>query len=153
MQTNFARAVFRAIDEKNVTQAALAKRSGLTQPTIARIIGQNRRPDVSTLRALCNCWDDTACELGLLCEHLRDEICRAGKLEGDIVLHPKEQPRNGHQALDADLDLIRSEAVEHEDMKGLLADMANIIRRHRSRRQLRLAAEDRPPYPRKDSEK
>lgn len=146
MQTNFARAIYRAFSDMNITQAELSRRSGLTQPTISKLISDNRRPDTATLRALCNAWNDAEFELGLLCEHLRDEIGRAGKRESDIALHPTSTPKPTHTQLDEDLELIRNEAIKQQDMKYLIADMAAIVRRHRSRTHLDIAAEDRPGY-------
>lgn len=149
MRTNFARAIYRKLADSQLTQADLARMSGLAQSTIARIIGEERRPDIHTLEALCNAWNDAPYELGLLCEHLRDEITRAGKRESDVLLHPKDAPRPNHEQLDADIEVIRSEAIQHRDMHNLIADMAAIVRRHRSRHHLDIAADDRPEYPAK----
>ena len=147
MQTNFARAIARKLNEEKMTQADLARLSSLGQSTIARLTNENRRPDIDTLKALCGCWSDANSELGLLCEHLRDEIHRAGKLDGEITLRPTGQPQKNNGRIDENLDLIRSEALDHDDMESLIEDVATIIRRNRSRKNIKIAADPRGPWP------
>lgn len=130
MTTLIGKAVLRELDARNITQVQLAARAGIHHTVITKLIA-GRRPSPETLRAICNSWEDAELELGLLCEHLRDEIDRAGKLQDEIDVQPSGVVHKNPDDLDKDLDIIRQEAMEHHDVYDLLHDLAGMIRRNR----------------------
>lgn len=147
MRTHLANALLKHLERSELTQAQLAELAKVSQSTIARMISSHRRPDVDTLKALCNCWDDSHVEIGLLCEHLRDEIDRAGKLQESVDVKPSGRAVTEIGQVDRDLDLLREEAKEHGDARELLHELAQIIRRHRHAQPAVLkVAEDRESY-------
>jgi transcriptional regulator with XRE-family HTH domain len=143
----FGIAVASALRKVGLKQYELATRAGLTHPTVTRLI-KGRRPSPEILEAICNAFGDPVLEIGILCDHLRDEIKRAGKLTTDIELLPSGScPKNGLTQLDHDLDTLRSDS-DHEDMRDLIHDLAEMVRRHRrqSSTKLMMVAESKPTY-------
>ena len=89
-KTYTSRALQAAMYDYDMTQAGIAKNSGLNQTTISNLIsGRRARPDVPTLRALCapHVWTHRAAALSILLGHLRDEVERAGYPDGTIKMH------------------------------------------------------------------
>jgi transcriptional regulator with XRE-family HTH domain len=88
--THIGRAVRAAIAATGETQTAIAQRAGLHPSAVCRIISSSRRPDVSTLRAICSpaAWRSPARAVAVLVEHLRDEIERAGHPPAAVDMRP-----------------------------------------------------------------
>ncbi len=144
MKTNFGSGIAYWLEIKRMTQKDLSVMSGLSEPGITRIIKWSRRPDEKSLKALCNHWGDKHVELTLVCHHLRDEIIRAGKQNKDFNVDVNDSAMSG--SLEDDIQLIKSEAQEWEDVRTLLHELAHMIRRSSTKSIKLSAAEDRATY-------
>ena len=109
------------------TQLSLANKINLAQSSLSQIMSRPKRPETTTLRALCNCWPDADSNLRVLIEHLRDEMVRAGHAaEGEIEFRPTLPAAN---KLEAAIALVAQEAAVDRDVGALIMDLAHLIRR------------------------
>jgi transcriptional regulator with XRE-family HTH domain len=126
-RSNFGRAIYYHLTAKDLNQVDLAKLTGLSQASISRVISRERRPDVPSLRALCNCWPDRESNLRVLIEHLRDEVRRAGHDgETDVEFRPRGRPAS---AVQADIAVVASHAEHDAVVAELVHDLATLLRR------------------------
>jgi len=131
LPNDFGAAIYLELKKRNWSQADLATRAQVHQTVVTRLI-KGLRPTSLVLRKICSAWGTPKTELRLLCQHLRDEIKRAGKLHQSITVQPSGYECAAPTQVDADLDMIREEAQNHDDVRQLLTDLADMIRRHRA---------------------
>ncbi len=115
----------------NITQQTFAAGSKLSQGSIVRLESRQMRPGPETLYKLCHCTAITdADQIDILCEHLRDEIERGGKLQDSIAINPANRNTLNyatfdeiHKAADTITDIARS----RPDVAALLLDLATVV--------------------------
>jgi len=112
------------------TQLKLGEATGMRSSSLSEIISKPKRPEATTLRALCNCWPDAESNLRILIEHLRDEMVRAGHAgEGELEFRPSKPSRAD---IDRDLALLCEEATLDVDVAAIVRDLATLVRRART---------------------
>lgn len=126
-KTHFGLALNYQLRKTGMTQTQIAEKAGMAQASVSQIIGRPKRPDVDTLKALCNCWPTPAANLYVLIEHLRDEIARSGH-------HPKDEIgfrplKLAPSQVERDLELLTQQAMMDEAMAGMLHQLAEMARK------------------------
>jgi transcriptional regulator with XRE-family HTH domain len=112
------------------TQHELAAASGVDASLISRM-ARGRAPSREQLgRLVAHISADPQRRLELLFAHLRDEAEAAGIADHDYVLCGAGNFPTG--SLGSDLDLIAAECALHADVKAIITDMAQLLRRHRA---------------------
>jgi transcriptional regulator with XRE-family HTH domain len=121
-----------------LSQLDLARRVGLSQSTVSRIIDGSQLPTRDQVGAICAAIsEDRAQRLELLLAWLRDEAS-AGAVAGIDERHYKlsavsDQPDSSIPlSLSADLELIAAECVAHEDVRAAVTNLAHVLLRHRA---------------------
>ena len=75
------------MDEDGIKQIDIAAAAGMAQSTIHRTIVSERRPDVTTLKAIVHYpWPTAGRGLALMVCHLNDELKRANVAAGKIII-------------------------------------------------------------------
>ena len=135
-RTYLGGAILYHIGKHQLSQAVVAQRSGITQPSLSRLISKGQRPEPDSLKGLCCCWPDEKTNLRVLIEHLRDEMVRAGhKGEGELQFRPLGPTKIGAEE---DVALISQEVLLDSDLAALIHDLATLVRRaHASRAKAR----------------
>ncbi len=124
-RSNFGRAIGVAIETSGVPQMHVARRAGVSQTSLNRIINYARRPDPATLTALCHCWAPAE-NIRILIEHLRDEITRAQHASSTISIRPAESPTTEDIArMLALLDTYDPDAAKH--IRRLVSAMYRLV--------------------------
>lgn len=131
MATNLSTALL-GLRATGLTLTDIAQATGIAQSSLSRLIAENRRPDVDTLRALCvKSPCDEAGKLDLLLAHLRDEVDRAGRLQTDVRISRGERPTD-------DLAILADELQDEyargsSELRDLLHGLAGLCLAHRQR--------------------
>ncbi len=126
--TRLGRKLGRVMSRNGLTQLAFAKKANVANATVAKVRSYGMRPGPEMLHLLCNCPAiDRTDGVELLCEHLRDEIDRAGFLQDEITIDAG-RARASVEAIDRDLDAIREAVAEREDVRLLIHDLAVVVR-------------------------
>ena len=121
-----------------LSQLDLARRVGLSQSTVSRIIDGSQLPTREQVGAICAAIsEDRARRVELLVAWLHDEASTALVAGIDDrhykILAVSENPDSALPAsLAADLELIGAEAVAHEDVRGIVSNLAHSLLRHRA---------------------
>lgn len=126
-RTYLGNSILYHLGKHGMTQLALGEATGMRSSSLSEIISKPKRPEASTLRALCTCWPDPESNLRVLIEHLRDEMVRAGHAgEGELEFRPTK-PSKG--SLERDLALLSETAALDVDVAAIVGDLANLLRR------------------------
>lgn len=139
--SHLGRAVGFICSQRGTTQTQIASNAGLSQVVLSRACS-GTRPETKTLRALCTSQPDARDNVDLLIAHLRDEIERAGHSTHEIEISAD------HSRIDDDLRTLMEAAVEDEQLRGMLRQLASFVRSHPLQPEgaLDLAAEEPAPY-------
>lgn len=126
-KSNLARAIYTSRHELEWSLSELGKALALSPAGLNRLENNDRRPDVPTLRALVSHWPASkrAYGLRLLCEHLRDEVVRAGVGHGDVVIRLPSDKDLDPEVIRA-LDIIRSNDATYRHVCALLRQLARL---------------------------
>jgi len=132
--SHLAHALAELVSRREITLTELAALTGLNQGTVSRLAGQDRRPDVPTLHALCTLQADRKDGLNLLLAHLRDEINRAGRDQSEIIIDADEADHGD------DLRTLAEQSRHDQELAAILHHLAGLARNI----QRRIAAGDYP---------
>jgi len=132
-QTQFGVALIYEMKAHDLTQAAVAKRSGVAQAAVNQLCLMDKRPAAESLARLTapGAWPDPATAARLLIAHLRDEIARGGHTPDHYEIEPI--PPGTHADLLRDFALVKREALLDDAHAALVRDHATLIRRAQSR--------------------
>ena len=125
MQTHLANALLALLDRRDLSLSDVAQLAALSQPSLSKLIGHGRRPDIDTLRALANLAIPAHEHEGLqlLIAHLRDEVDRAGRPQKDLEIAPR-QPIDPAD----DFALLQQQAIDDRELAAILHDLAELVR-------------------------
>jgi len=126
--TRLGRKLGRIMSRNGLTQLAFSQSADIANATVAKVRSYGMRPGPEMLKTLCNCPAIARADgVELLCEHLRDEIDRAGFLQDEIQISAGTV-RPTVAEIDRDLDIIRDAVTEREDVRLLIHDLALVVR-------------------------
>ena len=129
------------LTREDKSETWLATLTGVSAPTINRLNQHRISPE--SLRALCT-RTPAPYALEILIAHLRDEIERAGRLQSEGQIEAANVRAD-------DLTLLAIEAQSNPDLRDMLHDLANLVRRyqrHQTETEL-MVAEPQAPYGKK----
>lgn len=143
--SHVSRALRVAMTTLGWTEAVLSRNCGLSQAGINRVLNSRRRPEPATLQALCNCWPDAHTNVGILIEHLRDEVELSGHADGTVISRASTDA--GSASMEHNLELIRDSDPElYSRLALIISDIYRLLTEGRSPVKLGMVAEKRACY-------
>lgn len=125
-----------ALHDPQLSQAALADSTGISQATICRLLG-GREPTLAQIGQLCAIISpERERRVELLLAHLRD-VATAATVAGIderhfVIASVSPEAAGAKGTLGADLELLAEECAQHADIRALVSDLARMSMRHRA---------------------
>lgn len=121
MASHLSHALLALLDRRKATATSLAIEIGVHQTTVSRACS-GERVAAESLRSLCTRQHDPRDGLDLLLAHLRDEVERAGRHQGEISIAADDREP------DSDIRLLEEQAREDDELRAILHDLAQLVR-------------------------
>lgn len=147
--TRLAAALQQETAEAGITQAQLAKQSGLTQGAISQLIGYGYRAAPATLKRLVTGWQNPHSGKRILAAHVMDEIHRSGLNPNDYELLAKGLTLEKIPTpFETDLLFLQETAEQVPVLRDLIQDLARLTREemHLAQSQALAAADNKAAY-------
>jgi hypothetical protein len=125
-----------ALHDPQLSQAALADSTGISQATICRLLG-GREPTLAQIGQLCAIISpERERRVELLLAHLRDVAAAATVAGIDerhfVIASVSTEAAGAKGTLGAELELLAEECARHADIRALVSDLARMSMRHRA---------------------